>query len=270
VSYGMAQPRELFDDPALVRLDRELASYVRDASPEVPATLVDRVMASVSEERVARAPLALIQSLAAGSLAGAACSFREVAHAAFGQRVPLLVRVQAMAVMALVSLFLGATVALAALGAVELLRVAQLPVVQPSLGPSPDTPGSSAGASPPIPGQPGVYPGATVTPRSSSAPRAPAQTARPGQPATAPAGATPRQTARPRSTARAGATRAPAPSTIVRPRATATPTANVAPLPLPTATPPPLPSLPPLPTATPRITLPPLPLPSLPIPSLLP
>jgi hypothetical protein len=271
VSYGMVQRRELFDDPALVRLDHELAGYVRDASPEVPATLVDRIMASISEERVARAPLAFIQLLAAGSLAGASRSFREVAHAAFGQRIPILVRLQAMALMALVSLFLGATVALAALGAVELLRVAQPPAVQPPLTPSP-------GASVPIPGQPGVYPGATVTPLSSPAPRAPAS-APPAQPTTAAPVATPPQTARPGSTPRAGATRAPAPSAMVRPRATATPKRSAAPLPLPTATPrvtrPPLPSpppLPPLPTATPRVTLPPLPLPSLPLPlpSLLP
>ena len=249
MSYEMVRRPDLFADPALARLDQELAGYARDASPELPATFVDRVMASVVEERVARAPFAFVKSLAAGSLTGVVRSFREVAHAAFGHRVPVLVRVQAMVLMALVSLFLGAAVALAALGAVELLRVAQLPPAQPQLMPSP-----SASAS--IPGQPGIYPGATLTPLSTPAPRAPGPGGQPPPQTTTPSGAVPRETAQPRSTPRAGATRTPAPRATGRPRATATRKPTLPPLPLP--------------TVTPRVTLPPLPLPSLPLPSILP
>ncbi|MDQ3871252.1 MAG: hypothetical protein M3301_06520, partial [Chloroflexota bacterium] len=126
MSWGTAQRGDMLEDPALARLNEELLSYARDASPEVPPGFVDGIMGSVFEERVANAPRAFVASLVAGSLGDAVRCFRETSRAAFGAyRVPFFVRLQAMALMTLVPLVLGTAVALAALSAVEIIRVAQ-------------------------------------------------------------------------------------------------------------------------------------------------
>ena len=262
MSPGTVQRDDMLHDPALARLDEELVSYARDASPEVPPGFVDRMVGAAFDGRAAEAPREFMASLAAGSLREVVRSFRETSRAAFGAyRVPFLVRLQAMGLVALVSLVLGATVALAALGAVEIIRVAQhveqqRPVSAPvptRLGPSPD--GAAIG------GESEASPDGTLPPRPTAPPGTPAATPGPSAAPSAVAGATPRPGSTPG--AAPGGTATPPPAGV----STAAPRVTLPPLPTrkPRVTLPPLPTakprvtLPPLPTATPKVTLPPEP-----------
>ncbi len=156
--------RDALDLPEELRsTDADLRAAGAVGDVPTPPGLTSRISAAVAHERAPTGPSAFAQAArersARGMLHGLASSARSV----FGGGVPLMARLQAIALLVVVSLVLAAGVTIAATGAAEVVRIVQ---GRPNTG-SPATPVPSAPLGPSA-SPPAAAPSSSVSPAPSS------------------------------------------------------------------------------------------------------
>ena len=136
--------------PELEAMDAELRSYARDVSPTPPQAFLVRAHAAVEDLPTPTPARSFLEALSSRSFTSVVSAYRANLGAAFGRDVPLGVRLQSVALSAVVALFLATGATFGATGASEVLRYiagAPPPSAPPEVTfePSPSrTPGATA------------------------------------------------------------------------------------------------------------------------------
>ncbi|MBA3777838.1 MAG: LysM peptidoglycan-binding domain-containing protein [Chloroflexi bacterium] len=147
--------RELPEGLELV--DESLRSHAQENAPQVPPGLLDRAYAVIDREPRPTPARSFARAVASRSWTDMVASYRATLRSAFEPDVPLMVRLQSIALAVVVALFLAAGVTVAATGASEVIRFVSGTPEQPpehellDISPSPSSPtltGSPASAFP--------------------------------------------------------------------------------------------------------------------------
>jgi hypothetical protein len=287
---GGFDPRDLADPAGappgdasqLLVTARLLEQEARHGDISPSPDFVDGVMAAIAEEPAPRPWTALVAAVRRGSLRAVAASIGDAWRVAWGAGRPVAVRAQALAIVAVVTLLLGSTAAIGAVGVSRLVGPVpsqstppaptlplpsasgpaatsdvSAPTPAPTLPPTGDPSTSTDVPSPDASISPSTVPTVTPADTSDSATTAPGQVGGTPRPHPTP---TPRTTSTPRPTRTQPPTpepsHGPSPSPSEEGSPTPVPTSDPSERPTPIATPTPQPSATPtpVPTATPSPT----------------